>query len=249
MMEGRYPDETKGDPWPRRRPEKTGVPVWVWLLCGGFGALSLCGCAGVVGALLLFQGDRISDLTQSRHLIPRPALRTSRVGQEQEQEHTVHEGTGYSAKQEPECRQKKHQVGFSRGGRWCGRSRPRDQFRFRQFAVGTHRRAEESLTLRTLHLRAQPVERHAHEVLARRTGDDFRLGRHVVFPIFSVFSASLWVIQDFRAGASGQFSTARKADFGLVQKEPVRGNTSERSPRISFIHLKRTRPVGLACVS
>jgi hypothetical protein len=61
------PHEQVEDQPPRRprRGEKAGVPAWVWLVCGGIGVLLVLGLAGVVGALLLFRGDRVADKLQS----------------------------------------------------------------------------------------------------------------------------------------------------------------------------------------
>src|SRR5262249_38154413 len=45
--------------------------------------------------------------------------------------------------------------------------------------VLAHRCAKHRLTFWTLHLRAQPVERHPHEVFARWASDDFGFRRHI----------------------------------------------------------------------
>jgi hypothetical protein len=59
-------DATEGQlPQRPRRIDKAGVPVWIWLLCGAFGVLLMMGCAGVVGALLLFRSDWIADKIHS----------------------------------------------------------------------------------------------------------------------------------------------------------------------------------------
>jgi outer membrane protein assembly factor BamE (lipoprotein component of BamABCDE complex) len=58
-------DAEEDQPSQRLRRKKVGVPVWVWLVCGGFGVVLLLALVGMVGALLLFRGDRIADKTQS----------------------------------------------------------------------------------------------------------------------------------------------------------------------------------------
>src|SRR5262249_20598910 len=60
------PRAAEEDQPPRRARygKKRGVPVWIWLVCGGFGVLLMLGCAGIVGALLLFRGDWVARKMQ-----------------------------------------------------------------------------------------------------------------------------------------------------------------------------------------
>jgi hypothetical protein len=54
-----YPHEPEEEPPDRqRRRGKPGVLVWVWLVCGGVGALLFMGCACAGGVTLLWYQSR-----------------------------------------------------------------------------------------------------------------------------------------------------------------------------------------------
>jgi len=55
-------------PHPRRPAGKLVVPLWVWLVFGGFGALLLMGCAcGGVATLFWFQGRTNPRVTEENY--------------------------------------------------------------------------------------------------------------------------------------------------------------------------------------
>jgi hypothetical protein len=64
-------DAEDEQPDQQRRRGKPGVPVWVWLVCGGFGAFLLlaCGCGGVtlVWFQVWVQGHTNAQVTEENY--------------------------------------------------------------------------------------------------------------------------------------------------------------------------------------